>query len=124
MRVRTAGVPPFPEQGADRPHLEQLFSSGSTRLIKGVKGKKGASLVGAVAFDADFNLKLSFPQAQGREGEIVPLPFQIKGKGSENRQFPPARSGLAGFGENHPHRSGSGIFPEKLARGGGPLSGP
>ena len=32
-------------------------------------------------------------------------------------------SGLAGFGENHPH-SRSGIFPENLAGGGGPLSGP
>lgn len=29
-----------------------------------------------------------------------------------------------GFGKNHPHRSGSGIFPENLACGGSPLSSP
>ena len=50
-------------------HLEQLFSSGSTRLIKGVKGKKGASFDAAVAFDADFNLKLSFPKPKGGKGK-------------------------------------------------------
>ena len=32
-------------------HLEQLFSSGSTRLIKGFKGKKGISFDAMVAFD-------------------------------------------------------------------------
>ena len=31
---------------------------------------------------------------------------------------------LAGFGKNHPRRSGSGIFPENLARGGTPQSCP
>ena len=43
-------------------HLEQLFSSGSTRLIKGFKGKKGIAFDAAVTFDADFNLKLAFPK--------------------------------------------------------------
>lgn len=35
---------------------------------------------------------------------------------------PPVSTGKV-FGENHPH-SRSGIFPENLAGGGGPLSGP
>ena len=43
-------------------HLEQLFSSGATRLIKGFKGKKGVAFDAAVAFDAGFNLVLSFPK--------------------------------------------------------------
>ena len=43
-------------------HLEQLFSSGATRLIKGFKGKKGIAFDAAVAFDAGFNLVLSFPK--------------------------------------------------------------
>ena len=43
-------------------HLEQLFSSGSTRLIKGFKGKKGIAFDAALAFDAGFNLTLSFPK--------------------------------------------------------------
>ncbi len=42
--VRTAGVRRFLNKELTDQHLEQLFSSGSTRLIKGVKGKKGASL--------------------------------------------------------------------------------
>ena len=45
------------------------MTSGSTRLIKGVKGKKGASFDAAVAFDADFNLKLSFPKPKGGKGK-------------------------------------------------------
>ena len=43
-------------------HMEQLFSSGSTRLIKGFKGKKGIAFDAALAFDAGFNLVLSFPK--------------------------------------------------------------
>ena len=43
-------------------HLEQLFSSGSTRLIKGFKGKKGIAFDAALAFDAGFNLVISFPK--------------------------------------------------------------
>ena len=34
-------------------HLEQLFSSGSTRVIKGFKGKKGVSFDAAVTFDTE-----------------------------------------------------------------------
>ena len=49
-------------------HLEQLFSSGTTRLIKGFKGKKGIAFDAAVSFDAGFNLILSFPKdGKGRK---------------------------------------------------------
>ena len=48
-------------------HLEQLLSSGSTRLIKGFKGKKGGAFDAAVAFDKDFNLVLSFPKNGNRK---------------------------------------------------------
>ena len=49
-------------------HLEQLFSSGTTRLIKGFKGKKGVAFDAAVAFDAGFNLVLSFQKdGKGRK---------------------------------------------------------
>ena len=44
-------------------HLEQLFSSGSTRLIKGFKGKKGVPFDAAVTFDAEYNPVFSFPKA-------------------------------------------------------------
>lgn len=50
-------------------HLEQLFSSGSTKLIKGFKGKKGVSFDAAIAFDDGFNLKLSFPKPKGGKGK-------------------------------------------------------
>ena len=43
-------------------HLEQLFSSGATKLIKGFKGKKGNSFDAAVAFDDEFNVTLAFPE--------------------------------------------------------------
>lgn len=42
-------------------HLEQLLSSGATKLIKGFKGKKGNSFDAAVAFDDEFNVTLAFP---------------------------------------------------------------
>lgn len=50
-------------------HLEQLFSSGSTRLIKAFKGKKGVSFDAAIIFDESFNLKLSFPKSKGGKGK-------------------------------------------------------
>ena len=43
-------------------HLEQLFSSGATKVIKGFKGKKGNSFDAAVAFDDEFNVTLAFPE--------------------------------------------------------------
>lgn len=42
--------------------LEQLFSSGATKMIKGFKGKKGNSFDAAVAFDDEFNVTLAFPE--------------------------------------------------------------
>ena len=50
-------------------HLEQLLSSGSTKLIKGFKGKKGVSFDAAVTFDEGFNLKLSFPTPKNGKGK-------------------------------------------------------
>ncbi len=44
-------------------HMEQLFSSGTTRLIKGFKGKKGVPFDAAVTFDAEYNPVFSFPKA-------------------------------------------------------------
>ena len=43
-------------------HLEQLLSSGATKLIKGFKGKKGVAFDASVTFDAGFTLTLSFPK--------------------------------------------------------------
>ena len=48
-------------------HLEQLFSSGSTRLIKGFKGKKGVAFDAAITFDADYNTVFSCPK--NKEGK-------------------------------------------------------
>lgn len=42
-------------------HLEQLFSSGKTKLIKGFKGKRSDSFDAKLAFDKNFNLTFSFP---------------------------------------------------------------
>ena len=41
-------------------HLEQLFSSGATKVVKGFKGKKGNSFDAAVTFDDEFNVTLAF----------------------------------------------------------------
>ena len=43
-------------------HLEQLFSSGSTGVIKGFKGKKGVPFDAAIAFDTEYNPVFSFPR--------------------------------------------------------------
>ena len=47
-------------------HLAQLFSSGTTKLIKGFKGKKGTAFDAALAFDKEYNVTLSFPKPQVR----------------------------------------------------------
>ena len=47
-------------------HLEQLLSSGSTRLIKGFKGKKGVPFDAAITFDTEYNTVFSF--SKNREG--------------------------------------------------------
>ena len=46
-------------------HLEQLFSSGSTKVIKGFKGKRGVTFDAAVSFDAEYNPVFSFPKTKG-----------------------------------------------------------
>ena len=43
-------------------HLEQLFSSGITKIIKGFKGKRGVPFDAAVTFDAEYNPVFSFPK--------------------------------------------------------------
>lgn len=62
-------------------HMEQLFSSGTTRLIKGFKGKKGVPFDAAVTFDAEYNTVFSFPKTGNRKEKITPS-FQFAGKGS------------------------------------------
>lgn len=44
-------------------HMEQLFSSGTTKIIKGFKGKKGVPFDAAVTFDAEYNTVFSFPKS-------------------------------------------------------------
>ena len=61
-------------------HMEQLFSSGTTRLIKGFKGKKGVPFDAAVTFDAEYNTVFSFPKT-GNGKKKTPS-FQFAGKGS------------------------------------------
>ena len=46
-------------------HLEQLFSSGCTKVIKGFKGKRGIPFDAAVTFDAEYNPVFSFPKTKG-----------------------------------------------------------
>lgn len=46
-------------------HFGQLFSSGSTRLIKGFKGKKGNAFDASLAFDKEYNVTLVFPDKNG-----------------------------------------------------------
>jgi len=43
-------------------HVQQLLSSGSTKLIKGFKGRKGNTFDAKLVFDADYNITLSFPK--------------------------------------------------------------
>ena len=42
-------------------HIEQLLSSGRTKLIKGFKGKKGNSFDAMLVFDSGYNVTLAFP---------------------------------------------------------------
>ena len=43
-------------------HIQQLLSSGSTKLIKGFKGKKGNSFDAKLVLDENHNITLSFPK--------------------------------------------------------------
>ncbi len=47
-------------------HMQQLFSSGSTKLIKGFKGKKGNTFDAKLVFDKNYNLTFSFPKTKGK----------------------------------------------------------
>lgn len=55
-------------------HIEQLLSSGRTKLIKGFKGKKGNSFDAMLVFDGDYNVTLAFPdrKLQGRDSRKTP----------------------------------------------------
>lgn len=54
-------------------HMEQLFSSGITKIIKGFKGKKGVPFDAAVTFDAEYNPVFSFPKAgNGKRRRHIP----------------------------------------------------
>ncbi len=50
-------------------HLEQLFSSGSTKLIKGFKGKKGNTFDAMLSFDSNHNITFSFPKTATKGGQ-------------------------------------------------------
>lgn len=50
-------------------HLEQLFSSGSTKLIKGFKGKKGNTFDAMLSFDSNHNITFSFPKTATKGGK-------------------------------------------------------
>ena len=42
-------------------HIEQLLSSGRTKLIKGIKWKNGNSFDAMLVFDSGYNVTLAFP---------------------------------------------------------------
>ena len=42
-------------------HIEQLLSSGRTKLIKGFMGKRGNSFDAMLVFDSGYNVTLAFP---------------------------------------------------------------
>ncbi|WP_320999593.1 type IA DNA topoisomerase [Phocaeicola sp.] len=56
-------------------HLEQLLSSGSTKLIKGFKGKKGVSFDAAVTFDENYNPVFSFPKPKNGKANSTVIPI-------------------------------------------------
>jgi len=47
-------------------HIQQLLSSGETKLIKGFKGKKGNAFDAKLMFDSDFNITFSFPKTAAK----------------------------------------------------------
>lgn len=50
-------------------HMEQLFSSGSTKLIKGFKGKKGNTFDAKLVFDSNYNITFSFPKRTAKSSK-------------------------------------------------------
>lgn len=47
-------------------HMEQLFSSGTTKLIKGFKGKKDNKFDAKLIFDKEYNLSFEFPKSSSK----------------------------------------------------------
>jgi DNA topoisomerase-3 len=47
-------------------YVQQLLSSGETKLIKGFKGKKGNTFDAKLVFDPDYNITFSFPKTAGK----------------------------------------------------------
>jgi len=52
-------------------HIQQLLSSGETKLIKGFKGKKGNAFDAKLMFDSDFNITFSFPKTAAKGKKIT-----------------------------------------------------
>ena len=94
-------------------HLEQLFSSGSTRLIKGFKGKKGVAFDASVTFDAGFTLTLLFPKKRERQEKEMMKPSRFAGQRSQPARFHRQGQALRFLGKIILAR-GSGIFPKTL----------
>lgn len=50
-------------------HMQQLFSSGKTKLIKGFKGKRGNVFDAKLVFDKEYNLVLEFSKTTGKSAK-------------------------------------------------------
>jgi len=50
-------------------NMQQLLSSGETKLIKGFKGKKGNTFDAKLVFDSNHNITFSFPQKTGKDSK-------------------------------------------------------
>lgn len=54
-------------------HLQQLLSSGATKLIKGFKGKKGNTFDAKLVFDKNHNITFSFPKTTEKgKRKVIP----------------------------------------------------
>ena len=99
-------------------HLEQLFSSGSTRLIKGIQGKEGRGFRRFGHFRRRVHPDTLVPQKRERQEKEMMKPSRFAGQRSQPARF--HRQGLAlRFLGKIILARGSGIFPENLACGGG-----
>ena len=68
--LRSAGVQTILNKELTDGHIEQLLSSGRTKLIKGFKGKKGNSFDAMLVFDRGYNVTLVFPDRKIFKKEI------------------------------------------------------
>lgn len=64
-------------------HLEQLFSSGTTKLIKGFKGKRGVAFDAQLTFDGNFNV--TFAEKKQIKGVSAKRPTAKAGARSDKR---------------------------------------